>query len=103
MLTFHHLQEKHQVIEKLFGEVNRYLALHWVTPRSGTLVDAKIIDTSPLRTRMSLGWVIPGYFARAKLLSYWDFGIKACIIVAEQKCAQHRLETNTAKVHESHI
>ena len=44
ILNFRHLLEKHKLTEKLFGEVNAYLADKGVTLRSGTLVDATIID-----------------------------------------------------------
>lgn len=45
ILSFRHVLEKHQLTEKLFAEVNAYLAYKGVTLRLGTLVDATIIDT----------------------------------------------------------
>jgi hypothetical protein len=44
ILNFRHLLEKHQLTEALFVEVNTHLADQGITLRSGTLVDATIID-----------------------------------------------------------
>jgi IS5 family transposase len=44
ILNFRHLLEKHQLTEQLFAEVNRHVADHGITLRSGTLVDATIAD-----------------------------------------------------------
>src|SRR6056297_1809413 len=44
ILNFRHLLEKHRLTEKLFVEVNTHLADQGITLRSGTLVDATIID-----------------------------------------------------------
>tara|TARA_R110002095_G_scaffold143001_1_gene123855 strand:+ start:175 stop:618 length:444 start_codon:yes stop_codon:yes gene_type:complete len=44
ILNFRHLLETHQLTEKLFVEVNTHLADQGITLRSGTLVDATIID-----------------------------------------------------------
>jgi IS5 family transposase len=44
ILNFRHLLEKHTLTERLFVEVNKHLADQGVTLRSGTLVDATIID-----------------------------------------------------------
>lgn len=44
ILNFRHMLGKHQLTEKLFTEVNVYLADKGVTLRSGTLVDATIIN-----------------------------------------------------------
>lgn len=42
--NFRHLLEKHQLTEQVFAEVSRHLADRGITLRSGTLVDATIID-----------------------------------------------------------
>jgi len=44
ILNFRHLLEQHQLTEQLSGEVNSHLADQGITLRSGTLVDATIID-----------------------------------------------------------
>ena len=44
ILNFRHLLEKHHLTEKLFAEVNGHLADQGISLRSGTLVDATIID-----------------------------------------------------------
>ena len=50
ILDFRHLLETHRLTEKLFAEVNGHLADQGITLRSGTLVDATIID-APSSTR----------------------------------------------------
>ena len=44
ILNFRHLLETHQMTEKLFVELNGHFADQNITLRSGTLVDATIID-----------------------------------------------------------
>ena len=44
ILNFRHLLEMHALTEALFAEVNGHLADQGITLRSGTLVDATIID-----------------------------------------------------------
>ena len=52
ILNFRHLLEKHQLTEKLFAEVNAYFADKGVALRSGTYVDATIIDApSPTKNK----------------------------------------------------
>ncbi|RXV57093.1 IS5/IS1182 family transposase, partial [Roseovarius sp. A46] len=44
ILNFRHLLERYRLTEAIFAEVNAYLANKGMTLRSGTLVDATIID-----------------------------------------------------------
>ena len=44
ILNFRHLLERHGLTEAIFAEVNAHLADKGITLRSGTLVDATIID-----------------------------------------------------------
>ena len=44
ILNFRHLLEKHALTEAIFADVNAHLADKGITLRSGTLVDATIID-----------------------------------------------------------
>ena len=53
-LNFRHLLERHALSEAIFAEVNEYLAEKGVTLRSGTLVDATIID-APSSTKNKAG------------------------------------------------
>jgi len=49
-----HLLERHALTEALFAEVNAHLADKGITLRSGTLVDATIID-APSSTKNKAG------------------------------------------------
>ena len=44
ILNFRHLLERHGLTEAIFADVNAHLADKGITLRSGTLVDATIID-----------------------------------------------------------
>ena len=47
ILNFPHFLEKHWLTKKLFNEFDTRLVNQGITPRSGTLVDATIIDAQP--------------------------------------------------------
>ena len=55
ILNFRHLLERHALTEALFAEVNVHLAEKGISLRSGTLVDATIID-APSSTRKGKDW-----------------------------------------------
>jgi len=48
ILNFRHLLERHGLTEAIFANVNAHLADKGITLRSGTLVDATIIDRKPM-------------------------------------------------------
>lgn len=54
ILNFRHLLEREGLTEAIFAEVNAYLAEKGMTLRSGTLVDATIID-APSSTKNEAG------------------------------------------------
>jgi hypothetical protein len=97
ILNFRHLLEKHQLTEKLFVEVNTHLAEHGITLRSGTLVDATIID-APSSTKNEAKARDPE-MSSTKKGNDWYFGMKAHVGVDAQSGIVHSLETTTAKVH----
>ena len=47
-LNFRHILEPHGLTEAIFADVNAHLADKGITLRSGTLVDATIIDRKPM-------------------------------------------------------
>ncbi|WP_416195016.1 transposase [Sphingopyxis sp.] len=56
ILNFRHLLERHGVTEAIFADVSSaHLADKGITPRSGALVDATIID-APSSTRKGNDW-----------------------------------------------
>jgi len=101
ILNFRHLLEKHQLTEQLFAEVNRYLADQGITLRSGTLVDATIID-APSSTKNKAGARDPET-SSTKKGNAWYFGMKAHVGVDADSGTVHSLETTTAKVHDSRV
>ena len=101
ILNFRHLLEKHQLTEQLFTEVNRHLADQGITLRSGTLVDATIIDapSSPKNEDKARD----PEMSSTKKGNEWYFGMKAHIGVDADSGIVHSLETTTAKVHDSQV
>jgi len=101
ILNFRHLLEKHELTEQLFAEVNRHLADQGITLRSGTLVDATIID-APSSTKNEAGGRDPE-MSSTKKGNDWYFGMKAHVGVDADSGIVHSLETTTAKVHDSQV
>src|SRR6056297_4013970 len=101
ILNFRHLLEKHQLTEQLFAEVNRYLADQGITLRSGTLVDATIID-APSSTKNRAKARDPD-MSSTKKGNDWYFGMKAHVGVDAESGTVHSLETTTAQVHDSQV
>ena len=99
ILNFRHLLEKHKLTEKLFGEVNAYLADKGVTLRSGTLVDATIID-APSSMKNKTKTRDPE-MSSTKKGNDWYFGMKAHVGVDADSGIVLSLETTTAKTHDS--
>ena len=101
ILNFHHLLEKHQLPEKLFAEANRILADQGITLRSGTLVDATIIE-APSSTKNKDKARDPE-MSSTKKGNAWYFGMKAHVGVDADSGIVHSLETTTAMVHDSQV
>jgi IS5 family transposase len=101
ILNFRHLLEKHQLTEALFVEVNTHLADQGITLRSGTLVDATIID-APSSTKNEAGARDPE-MSSTKKGNDWFFGMKAHVGVDAESGVVHSLDTTTAKVHDSQV
>lgn len=96
ILNFRHLLERHGLTEALFTEVNAHLADKGISLRSGTLVDATIID-APSSTKNKAGARDPE-MSSTKKGNDWYFGMKAHIGVDVDS-----LDTTTAKVHDSQV
>lgn len=101
ILNFRHLLERHELTEKLFTEVNGHLADQGITLRSGTLVDATIID-APCSTKNETKARDPE-MSSTKKGNDWFFGMKAHVGVDADSGIVHSLETTTAKVHDSQV
>ena len=101
ILNFRHLLERHGLTEAIFAEVNAYLADKGMTLRSGTLVDATIID-APSSTKNETGARDPE-MSSTKKGNDWYFGMKAHVGVDADSGVVHSLEVSTAKVHDSRV
>ncbi|MBO6690048.1 MAG: IS5 family transposase [Henriciella sp.] len=101
ILNFRHLLEQHALTEAIFAEVNAHLAERGVTLRSGTLVDATIID-APSSTKNKAGKRDPE-MTSTKKGNDWYFGMKAHVGVDADSGVVHSLETSTAKLHDSQV
>ena len=94
ILNFRHLPERRGLTEAIFADVNPHLADRGITLRSGTLVDATIID-APSSTKNKAGARDPE-MSSTKMGNDWYFGMKAHIGVDADSGVTHSLETSTA-------
>ncbi len=101
ILNFRHLLERHGLTEAIFAEVNGYLADKGITLRSGTMVDATIID-APSSTKNEAKARDPE-MSSTKKGNDWYFGMKAHIGADADSGIVHSLETTTAKTHDSQV
>jgi len=101
ILNFRHLLERHGLTEAIFADVNAHLADKGITLRSGTLVDATIID-APSSTKSRAGARDPE-MSSTKKGNDWYFGMKAHIGVDADSGVTHSLETSTARLHDSQV
>ena len=115
ILNFRHLPERHRLTEAIFADVNAHLADKGITMRSGTLVDATIID-APSSTKNKAGARDPEmsstkkgndwYFGSEedrKLIQWINFPTNAHIGVDADSGVTHSLETSTARLHDSQV
>jgi len=87
--------------EAIFADVNAHLADKGITLRSGTLVDATIID-APSSTKNQARARDPE-MSSTKKGNDWYFGMKAHVGVDVDSGTVHSLEATTAKVHDSRV
>ena len=99
ILNFRHLLERHGLSEAIFAAVNGHLADKGISLRSGTLVDATIID-APSSTKNKAGARDPE-MSSTKKGNDWFFGMKAHVGVDAVSGVVHSLDTSTAKLHDS--
>lgn len=84
ILNFRHLLERHALTEALFAEVNAYLADKGIVLRSGTLVDATIIDAPTSTTNKARARPRDVVDEEGKRLVLWHEGPRRC------RCRQRR-------------
>ena len=94
ILNFRHLLEKHDLGEKLFEEINGHLASRGQRLKTGTIVDASIIE-APSSTKNRKGERDPEMH-QTKKGKQWYFGMKAHIGVDAASGLTHSLATTPA-------
>ena len=101
ILNFRHLLKRHGLTQAIFADVNAHLADKGITLRSGTLVDATIID-APSSTKNKVGTRDPEVSSTMKANDRY-FRMKAHIGVDADSGVTHSLETSTARLHDSQV
>ena len=96
LLNFRHVPERHGLTQAIFADVNAHLADKGIGLRSGTLVDATIID-APSTTKNKAGARDPEMLSTKKG-NDWYFGMKAHIGVDADRGVTHSRETSTARL-----
>ena len=99
ILNFRHLLERHGLTEAIFSDVNAHLADKGITLRSGTLVDATIID-APSSTKNKAKARDPE-MSSTKKGNDWYFGMKAHIGVDAVSGLVHTVTTTAANAHDA--
>ena len=94
ILNFRHLLEQHGLGEGLFEEINAHLASRGHRLRTGTIVDASIID-APSSTK-NRGRARDPEMHQTKKGKQWYFGMKAHIGVDTASGLAHSLTTTAA-------
>jgi IS5 family transposase len=102
ILNFRHFLERHALTEAIFADVNAHLADRGIMLRSGTLVDATIID-APSSTKNKAKARDPEMSSTTRKGNDWYFGMKAHIGVDADSGVTHSLDTSTARVHDSQV
>ena len=94
ILNFRHLLEEHGLGEALFEEINAHLAAKGHGLKTGTIVDASIVDAPP-STKNRKAERDPE-MRQVKKGNQWYFGMKAHIGVDAESGLTHSLETTPA-------
>jgi len=98
ILNFRHLLEKHDLGEKLFHKINRYLEKKGLSFKEGTIMDATII-AAPTSTKNKNGQRDPEMH-QTKKGNEWHFGMKMHIGVDDVFGLIHSVTTTPANVHD---
>jgi IS5 family transposase len=98
---FRHLLESRNLGDRLFGLINEYLAENGLNVRTGTIVDATIID-APSSTKNKDGKRDPEMH-QTKKGHQWYFGMKGHIGVDSQSKLIHTVAATAANVHDSQL
>jgi transposase, IS5 family len=95
ILRFRHLLEKHQLTERIFGEIRALLEEKRLLLRSGTIVDATIIAAPP--STKNAAEARDPEMHQTKKGKDWHFGMKAHV-GTDRRGIVHSLSTTAANV-----
>ena len=98
---FRHLLEAHNLGSELFRLINEYLAENGLNVKTGTIVDATLID-APSSTKNKEGKRDPE-MRQTKKGNQWYFGMKAHIGVDSRTKVIHSVTATAANVHDSRV
>lgn len=101
VLHFRHLLEKHQLAEAIFAQVRTHLEARGLLLKTGTLVDATILN-APRNLRNESKARDPEMGSTQKA-GVWHFGLKAHIGVDAKSGLVHSVRTTSARVHDSQL
>ena len=101
ILKFRHLLEEHHLGAELFRLINEYLAENGLNVKTGTIVDATLID-APSSTKNQDGQRDPEMH-QTKKGNQWYFGMKAHVGVDSQSKLIHSVAATSANVHDSRM
>jgi IS5 family transposase len=97
ILRFRHLLEQHQLTQAIFAEVRSLLEEKRLLLKSGTIVDATIIE-APTSTKNAAGERDP-QMRQTKKGGGWHFGMKAHV-GTDKRGTVHSLTATAANVHD---
>lgn len=100
ILNFRRLLEAHHLTAKLFAHTNRYLEERGLLVKSGTIVDATIIN-APTSTKNESGTRDPE-MRQTKKGNQWYFGMKVHV-GADKRGIAHSVCITAANVHDSQV
>ena len=101
VLNFRHLLEKHHLGDRLFGEVNAYLAERGMKVAGGTIVDATII-AAPSSTKNEKK-ERDAQMHQTKKGNQWYFGMKGHLGVDSKSGLIHSAAVTPANTHDSQV
>jgi len=97
IMNFRHLLKHHDLVRKIFNEVNDWLSDAGALVKDGTLMDTTII-AAPNSTKNKAGEHDPEMH-QTKKGNQWHFGMKAHIGVDARTGLTHSLTTTAANEH----
>ena len=100
---FRHLLEKHDLMERIFRAINRYLHEAGVRVQQGTIVDATVIRAPQPRRRKRSREGRNEEFGVTQRGGNWQYGMKLHVGVDSRTKVIHSVAVTPANVHDSQV